>query len=438
DFKQQYTLNVKAKTEVVKTPKVWCYRVGEGFRMSEFTVRCNYEGGNYKDFSGGELSITANGNKMYEGYKFQQAGNKNLVVKYGDYSKKYTLTVVDANSPIMEMIKEPLTFNYRVGEGFRMSDYVVRCNYPDGTTKDFTGSDLTITANGVTLSEGYEFKQAGSKKLIVKYGDFKQQYTLKVKNAGEADEISVTVDGNVVKFDQQPVIKDDRTLVPLRAIFTELGASVDWNEDTETVTAKKDNTVVTMQIGNTNYKVNNTEKTLDVPAQLINSRTLIPVRAVAESFDCDVSWNEDIRVVEIIRNDASSVNNPFAELARDVLYYTNVEREKQGLDALTWDDDVAKVAQAYSENMATNYFLAHEGTDGSTPVSRIKDAGISYKALGENVGMGTETAKDIVKEWMNSEGHKANILNPDYTHLGVGVSRGDNGYLFWTQNFLAY
>ena len=77
--------------------------------------------------------------------------------------------------------------------------------------------------------KGTHFKQTGSKKLIVKYGDFSKQYTLNVKNAGEADEISVTVDGNLVKFDQPPVIKDGRTLVPLRAIFTQLGATIDWN-----------------------------------------------------------------------------------------------------------------------------------------------------------------------------------------------------------------
>lgn len=438
DFRRQYTLYVKAKTEVVKTPKNWWYRVGEGFRMSEFTIRCNYEGGTFKDFSGEELSITANGVKMYEGYKFQQPGNKKLTVKYGSFAKEYTLKVVDANSPIIEIAKEPLTFNYRVGEGFRMSDYAVICKYSDGSSKEIKGEELSITANGVKMYDGYSFKQAGTKKLVVKYGDFSKQYTLNVKNAGEADEISVTIDGNLVKFDQPPIIKDGRTLVPLRAIFTQMGASIDWNQNAQTVTAKKDNNVVTMQIGNNIYKVNSSEKKLDVPAQIINSRTLIPVRAIAESFDCDVLWHGDIKLVEITRGNASSVNNPYAELARDVLYYTNEERAKHGLTALTWEDDVAKVAQKYSEYMAKNNFLAHEGIDGSTPKTRIDDGEIKYTSLGENIGMGTEHAKDIVRAWMESEGHRANILRPEYTHLGVGVARGDNGYLFWTQNFISY
>ena len=125
--------------------------------MDEFTIRCNYEGGTFKDFSGEELSITANGVKMYEGYKFQTPGNKKIVVKYGNFSKEYTLKVVDAKSPIIEIAKEPLTFNYRVGEGFRMNDYAVICKYSDGTSKVFNGSDLSITANGVKMYEGYAF-----------------------------------------------------------------------------------------------------------------------------------------------------------------------------------------------------------------------------------------------------------------------------------------
>lgn len=88
--------------------------------------------------------------------------------------------------------------------------------------------------------------------------------------------------------------------------------------------------------------------------------------------------------------------------------------------------------------MAKNNFLAHEGIDGSTPKTRIDDAEIKYTRLGENIAMGTESAKDIVRAWMESEGHRANILQPEFTHLGVGVARGDNGYLFWTQNFITY
>ncbi|MBQ2967514.1 MAG: leucine-rich repeat protein [Clostridia bacterium] len=114
--------------------------------------------------------------------------------------------------------------------------------------------------------------------------------------------IDVTVNGKRLTFDQPPVLQNDRTLVPLRAIFTELGAEILWDDATKTVTATKGETVIKMQIDNAVYTVNGTEKTLDVPAQLINDRTLIPVRAVAESFNCTVNWEDTTKTVEIISN----------------------------------------------------------------------------------------------------------------------------------------
>lgn len=115
-------------------------------------------------------------------------------------------------------------------------------------------------------------------------------------------EISVTINGKVLFFDQPPVLTDGRTLVPLRAIFTELGADIQWDDATKTVTATKGENVIIMQIGNAAYTVNGEQKTLDVPAQLINDRTLIPVRAVAESFNCTVNWQDETKTVEIFSN----------------------------------------------------------------------------------------------------------------------------------------
>ncbi len=114
--------------------------------------------------------------------------------------------------------------------------------------------------------------------------------------------IGVTVNGKTLTFDQPPVLMHDRTLVPLRAIFTELGADIAWDDATKTVTATKGETVIVMQIDNANYTVNGEAKVLDVPAQLINDRTLIPVRAVAESFNCTVNWYDDTQTVEILSN----------------------------------------------------------------------------------------------------------------------------------------
>ena len=114
-----------------------------------------------------------------------------------------------------------------------------------------------------------------------------------------ADDVKVVVNDKPVVFDQPPVIQDGRTLVPLRAIFEALGAAVGWDGETSSVIASKDDTVIIMQIGHENLYKNNETIKLDVPPVIINSRTLVPVRAIAESFDLTVGWDDTTRTVTI-------------------------------------------------------------------------------------------------------------------------------------------
>ncbi len=111
--------------------------------------------------------------------------------------------------------------------------------------------------------------------------------------------IRVTLDGQEIGFDQPPVIVRDRTLVPLRAIFEAMGAVVSWDDTTETVTAVRGNTKISLQIGSDKLFVNGSERVLDVPAQLMGGRTLVPARAVAEGLGADVGWNDETQTVII-------------------------------------------------------------------------------------------------------------------------------------------
>ncbi len=103
---------------------------------------------------------------------------------------------------------------------------------------------------------------------------------------------NVTVDGKKLSFDQQPLMIDDRVLVPARAVFEALGASVNWDESAQTVTAVKGGNTVSLVIDSDRMYVNGQIKTLDVPAMVINDRTLVPARAVSEAFGCSVKWDE--------------------------------------------------------------------------------------------------------------------------------------------------
>ena len=115
----------------------------------------------------------------------------------------------------------------------------------------------------------------------------------------EPQSITVILDGEKLDFDVEPIIEDGRTLVPMRVIFEELGAEVDWDNDTFTAIGVKDDVTVKISIDNSVMLKNDEKVILDVPARLINGRTLVPARAVSEALGATVEWNHDTWTVEI-------------------------------------------------------------------------------------------------------------------------------------------
>lgn len=125
-----------------------------------------------------------------------------------------------------------------------------------------------------------------------------------------ANTIPVFVDGVQISFDQQPIIRDDRTLVPLRGVFEALGATVYWNNDTRSVTAYKDDTTVELAIGSSTMYVNGQPKYLDVAGQIINDRTMVPLRAISEAFEAIVYWDNDTRTVRVYSDKSTIPSDP--------------------------------------------------------------------------------------------------------------------------------
>lgn len=118
--------------------------------------------------------------------------------------------------------------------------------------------------------------------------------------AADPDVVRVMVNGEHVVFDASPVIEKGRTLVPMRAVFEALGADVQWNSDVQSVVAQLGETRITLLIGSEDMLVNNKDIVkLDVPARIMESRTMIPLRAVSEAFDCKVDWDNEKRLVTI-------------------------------------------------------------------------------------------------------------------------------------------
>lgn len=113
------------------------------------------------------------------------------------------------------------------------------------------------------------------------------------------DSIKIIYNNKVLAFDTPPTTENDRTLVPMRFLFEQMGADVDWEGETQTATVEKDNDKIAFSINNTAAKVNNTIKTMDVPARLINSKTMIPLRFLSEELGYNVEWDQDTRTVII-------------------------------------------------------------------------------------------------------------------------------------------
>ncbi|MFD7521854.1 copper amine oxidase N-terminal domain-containing protein [Paenibacillus chitinolyticus] len=113
------------------------------------------------------------------------------------------------------------------------------------------------------------------------------------------DEIQVTIDGQKQQFEQPPVIVEGNTLVPLRAIFEKFGANIIWNEKEQSVTAQKGGTTIYLKIGTKSATVNGASKVLEVPAQLVNEHTMVPVRFISEALGADVKWEPSSQTVVI-------------------------------------------------------------------------------------------------------------------------------------------
>ncbi|GGA45400.1 SafA/ExsA family spore coat assembly protein [Psychrobacillus lasiicapitis] len=122
-----------------------------------------------------------------------------------------------------------------------------------------------------------------------------------------------------------------------------------------------------------------------------------------------------------------------ASVEQEVIKLINIERANAGLPALKDDWELARVAEAKSQDMHDKNYFDHTSPTYGSPFDMMKAYGVTYKAAGENIAKGQQSAADVVKAWMNSEGHRANILNKNFTHIGVGYVKDGN---YWTQMFI--
>jgi uncharacterized protein YkwD len=136
-----------------------------------------------------------------------------------------------------------------------------------------------------------------------------------------------------------------------------------------------------------------------------------------------------------------SFSADFEDEERKIYKLVNKERQERRVKELKWNEDLAKLARAYSEKMAKESFFSHVDKDRKSPTDRVREAKITgWQEVGENLFYYPKVAKDIfiiaVDNWMKSPGHRRNILNRNFTATGVGIAKSKRGEIYVTQIFI--
>lgn len=176
----------------------------------------------------------------------------------------------------------------------------------------------------------------------------------------------------------------------------------------------------------TSFKATSTTKTITVN-QLGKSAGKIYITAKAPGYTVSA-----LTTVSYAKEKETS-NSSVSEIEQEVVRLVNIERSKKGLPALKIDSELAKVARLKSQDMYDKGYFDHTSPTYGSPFDMMEKFGIEFMAAGENIAWGYTTAKNVVNGWMNSPGHRANILSEYYTHIGVGYVASGH---YWTQMFI--
>jgi uncharacterized YkwD family protein/spore coat assembly protein SafA len=123
-------------------------------------------------------------------------------------------------------------------------------------------------------------------------------------------------------------------------------------------------------------------------------------------------------------------------LESEVVRLVNIERSKQGLQPLKENWQLSRVARYKSADMATKNYFSHTSPTYGSPFRMMESFGIKYSSAGENIAYGQKTPQQVMTAWMNSPGHRSNIMSPSYSQIGVGYATNKSGTPYWTQMFI--
>lgn len=195
-----------------------------------------------------------------------------------------------------------------------------------------------------------------------------------------ANDVKVSIDGKYLTFDVPPQIINDSTMVPLRTIFESLGASVEWDQSTRTVTSKKNDTTIVLTIDNPIMYVNSRQVVLETPACIIDERTLVPVRAISEAYGTNVEWDNSTRTVIITTGNAAVSYDDITLNVNQIKYFMDNGMYLEAMQSCETvksqynlsPADIALINSMYSEAQAQyNSYLEGQNTKECYPNTDI-------------------------------------------------------------------
>lgn len=194
---------------------------------------------------------------------------------------------------------------------------------------------------------------------------------------------------------------------------------------------KKDAFDIYLRNGYIKY-INSNKNVSNKPCIPVETTTTTVVEKPTETTTATVVEKPTETTTQSQVSQQPSVNK---SIEQQVLDLVNKERTANGLSTLILNVEVSKVAQMKSEDMRDKNYFSHTSPTYGSPFDMLKKFNVNYTYAGENIAKGQKTPEAVVNAWMNSEGHRANILNPNYTQMGIGYAlKGSTPY--WTQMFI--
>ncbi len=242
----------------------------------------NYVSGGYDDF---RLSNNA---VLTDEYVKLTKGNRYIQNSYKQETG-YCYREI-GNGTSVDSIFEVSTYVHKYADNAEKVSYFIDGNYVGES------GELPFT----TLIDGTNYSGSHNLRAVVTLESGKNHYVENQININSAEKpVTVEISGNQVEFDQEPILYNNRTMVPMRKIFEELGADVYWDEKTQTATGKRGDRAVKVTVGQKTMYINSKAVELDTAPLLLSERTLVPARAVAEGLGCDVEWDDRYYLVSI-------------------------------------------------------------------------------------------------------------------------------------------